>query len=624
MSINNNKHIKDFSLFAFFAILFFIGVYTVFHTQNSFGGADNIAHYSAAHYGWDYPYLLFGHWNKPVFTILSSPFAQFGINGVRIYNLLLGLLSAFLTFKTAQLLGLKSAFISVLLLLLAPVYFILMFTSLTEPSFSFFLILAVYLFFSDKLHWSAIVISFIPMIRNEGMIILPLFALAFALRKSYTSISLLAFGFILISLLGMPYHDGFWWQITEMPYHEKSCYGSGEWYHFLAKTSETEGYINLILFSVSFIILLVKYLRKGAFVFEDEFYKLLIIFAPFIVYFTAHSVVWAMGTGGSLGLIRVIGAVIPLMALGSVFSFEILHKFLIDRSKVLLYSIYLGVALFMFNSSNYIYKWGFYPTNREKLLKKTADYIQENALDTNFIVYYDGILLQYLNKNPYDNNETHWMIDDHEHPSMQFPNNTIIIWDSHFGNNEGDMPLKNLRADSNLVQLKHIAPKVSYKILNGYDYEIYVFQKQNSKSHALVRHFKIDFNSEKYSSKQDLAYCLMTPKRSYSPGLVVNTSSVTSEISEFQIDVSFDFKKINREQIDKITLVVSIEGGAVYQFYPTDFQSQISGVEWSKIHCNYDGIILRPGIEVLKVYIWNCEKNSFYLDNFEVKLKPID
>jgi len=78
-------------------LLFIVGVITIFNTTNSYGGGDNISHYFGSHWGWKHPAYLFNHWHKPVFTILSSPFAQFGFNGLRIYNLIIGLSTAFIT-----------------------------------------------------------------------------------------------------------------------------------------------------------------------------------------------------------------------------------------------------------------------------------------------------------------------------------------------------------------------------------------------------------------------------------------------------------------------------------------------------------------------------------------------
>jgi ABC-type cobalt transport system substrate-binding protein len=611
----------DNLVIAFLIVLFAIGNYVILNTQNSFGGADNIAHYFAAHYGWQYPRLLFDHWSKPVFTILISPFAQLGINGVRIYNLLLGLAGGFFAYKTAKIIGVEPSITALIFTILSPIYFILMFTSLTEISFAFFLILGVYLFFKNKFLWSAIVISFLPIIRTEGIILLPLFALAYGLKKSYLSILFLSFGFFLISILGYPFYNNFFWLITEMPYGGNNIYGSGEWMHFINSTKNIQGYIVLILFILGLIITLWKYVKKGVLNFKNDFFILLLIFAPFVLYYSAHTYVWAMGKGGSLGLIRVIGAVIPLSAIGASISFDKIHSFLSKYNKYLSSFIIVLIAVIMFSQAKHIYKWGFYPTNREKLMNQTAEYIKNNKLDRNHLVYYDVNLLYELKRDPYDNSKTSWMIKNRERPSMPFPDSTIIVWDSHFGNNEGQMPLQNLTNDSKLVLLKKIAPETPTTTLGGYNYEIYIFQKINLRNKEKLRHFYQDFNNKERIADEDSICIAVNKNKEYVDGLTTNTSDICDKYTEFDIEVSFDINNKTDNPKDLI-FVVSIENGEIYFYKPLDFSSSIKSKEkWEHLDFQLHNIGISPGVEVLKIYIWNKGKNEFLIDNYKVDFK---
>lgn len=612
---------SDLTVLSLLFIAFAIGAYVIFNTYNSFGGADNIAHYFAAHYGWQYPKLLFDHWSKPVFTILSSPFAQFGINGIRIYNLLLGLTTGFFAYKTAKILGIKSSLTALIFTILSPVYFILMFTSLTEISFAFFIMLGVYLFFKEKLYWSAIVISFLPIIRTEGIILLPIFALAYGLKKSYLSILLLSFGFILISVLGFPFHKSFFWLITEMPYGGNNIYGSGNWMHFLNKTKNIQGFLVFTLFIISLLILIWKYIERGLLKFESEFYILLLIFAPFIIYYAAHTYVWAMGKGGSLGLIRVIGAVIPLSAIGAAISFDMFYKYLNKKSKYIAYAVIAIIAVFMFNQSKHIYRWGFNPTSRDKLMKKTAEYIKNNNLDKYHLVYYDVNIIYELGRDPYDNTRTSWMIANRKSPSMPFPDSTIIVWDSHFGNNEGQMPLKNLTNDPKLILLNKIVPNPPHKTLGGYDYEIDIFQKIVPDKNKKFRYFHNNFNYEQRMKDEDSLCVLINNKLEFAPGLSISTSEICNKYKEFNIDVNFDIKS-KSVNIKDLLLVLSIENGDSYFYKAEDISALInSDNEWKQITHQFKMIGISPGKETLKVYIWNKGKNEFLLDNFTVNFQ---
>ncbi|MEZ4999795.1 MAG: hypothetical protein R2727_03700, partial [Bacteroidales bacterium] len=71
-------------------------------SPGSFGGEDNISHFKIARYAFRYPSLFIDQWGKPVFTILASPFAQFGFNGIRIFNVLMSALTCWFGFLTIR------------------------------------------------------------------------------------------------------------------------------------------------------------------------------------------------------------------------------------------------------------------------------------------------------------------------------------------------------------------------------------------------------------------------------------------------------------------------------------------------------------------------------------------
>ena len=174
-----------YTVWLILSLLFIVFILIIFNTANSFGGADNYSHFKLAYWGWKYPDMLFDHWGKPLFTLLMSPFAQFGYKGARIYNMLMGLSTAFLSWKIARRFGFHHSWIVVILVVFMPVYFILMTTSLTEVTFSFFITLAILLFFKEKYIWSAVVFSLLPLARTEGVVLMPLFILAFLLKKQF-------------------------------------------------------------------------------------------------------------------------------------------------------------------------------------------------------------------------------------------------------------------------------------------------------------------------------------------------------------------------------------------------------------------------------------------------------
>jgi hypothetical protein len=328
-----------------------------------------------------------------------------------------------------------------------------------------------------------------------------------------------------------------------------------------------------------------------------------------------------MGKGGSLGLIRVIGAVIPLSAIGAAISFDKIHSLLSKYNKYLSTFIIVLITVIMFSQAKHIYKWGFYPTNRDKLMSQTANYLKDNNLDKYHLVYYDVNIVYELGRDPYNHSRTSWMIDNRERPSMPYPDSTIIVWDSHFGNNEGQMPLKNLTNDSKLVLLKKIAPETPTTTLGGYKYEIYVFQKKSISKNKKLQHFYLNFNNEKKIDNEDSICFSVNRNKEYIPGLNINTSELCNIYTEFNIDVSFDIKNKTVNPQD-LVLVVSIENGETYFYKPLDFSSSIKSKEkWEHLYFQLHDIGISPGVEILKIYIWNKGKNEFLIDNYRVDFK---
>ena len=475
-----NKLSEKNLVLALLSLMLIVFGFVIFSTENSFGGADNYSHFMLAFWGWKYPDMLFSHWGKPLFTILISPFAQFGFNGARMYNMLTGLLTAYLTWKIARHFGFRQAWIVVILLVFMPVYFILMFTSLTEVTFSFFITLAILLFFKEKYIWSAVVFSLLPLVRTEGVVLMTLFILAFLLKRKYAALPFLLTGGFVFSLAGWPFHDSFWWLITEMPYSgsAKDIYGSGTLFHFVDQSPNIFGLLPGIFFILGILIMTYKWAGKDRFKTGDTFYFLLLVTGSFIVFFAAHSYAWWKGIGNSLGLIRVIGSVAPLAALTAMAGISVLFD-IPKKQWVTAISVLLVIAFgFFINDTIQRDKKYFRPGKEQKMMNETALWLKENNLNRHKIIYYDPYLAFKLVLDPRDQSKSRKRLPVRENFLNAEPDSSIIVWDAHFGPNEGRMPLERLEKQPELKKLKVFKPEKPFKVLGGYDYEVVVFQKQ--------------------------------------------------------------------------------------------------------------------------------------------------
>src|SRR5690606_8472388 len=135
---NNQDHQNAFDkiLFSILLVLsFFIVVFIYVKADSAYDTGDGIVHYQIARYSWKYPLLFLDWWGKPFFTLISSPFAQFGIKGIYIFQALNAAIISILLFKIASILKLKYLWTIPVFVFFAPVYFAVMNSGLVEIFF---------------------------------------------------------------------------------------------------------------------------------------------------------------------------------------------------------------------------------------------------------------------------------------------------------------------------------------------------------------------------------------------------------------------------------------------------------------------------------------------------------
>ncbi|RIH66880.1 hypothetical protein D1164_00130 [Mariniphaga sediminis] len=470
-SINNYLAFALIGLSAIFFILF-----SVFSDGN-WGGADSYVHYRIARYAVNYPHLFLDLWGKPVFNILSSPFAQFGFLGIKIFNVVVALLSSYLVYDIARMHNWHGRYVAILMLLFAPIYFIIIPSALTEPLFGLVLVGAVWLFFKDRFVLSAIVISLIPFARNEGFVLIPLFLVAYLMKRSYIAIPFLLTGFLFFSLVGWPVYDNFFWIFPQSQGGgDLGIYGRGPLFHYVHSIDKILGYPILIFWLIGFLFSFFSVLKRFKKITNEHYFFLLVV-GGFLTYFAAHSVVRWLWEGRSLGLIRVIAGVVPLAALvGARGLHELLNFF---WKKKLLSNVFITVSAILI----VVHPFNKYPVPiptswEEQLIKISCNWLKEENLDDHLIYFYDPLIPHYLDKNPYDRQQVHELIDDRVNPENGIPTDAIIIWDAHFGPNEGQLPLDRLLHNEHFELLKKFVPEHPFKTLNAYDYEIYIFRRK--------------------------------------------------------------------------------------------------------------------------------------------------
>lgn len=402
------------------------------------GGGDTYTHYLFARYAFEHPHYFVDHWGKPIFTLFAAPFAQLGLKGVELLNILCGLGAGVFASLTAKQLGYKFHFLAVVFTVFAPVMYIGIYSGLTEPISALVLIAGVYFYSVKKYKLGSVILSFLILCRTELFIYYPLFLLFLWWVKSLKAAPFLLTGFMLYGLIGWPYYGDFFWIITKQPYGDASAvYGSGSFWHFAESYDQIIHQLLSILLLVSIIRLIVEFVHpkiKITFNLKLEALVLTLILS----FFFAHSTVWWLGKGASAGLVRVMMVIVPLIALIALKALE--WKWL-TKFKLAMVIISAGCIYTMKEVAEHLYE---FPKNEslEVLAIRKLDKDKINDLrKEGRLFYYHSFLAVYLDADPSNRTDEIFFFTKYFELKDLQPGD-VYIWDKHFGKSEGGTSLE--------------------------------------------------------------------------------------------------------------------------------------------------------------------------------------
>ncbi len=602
-------YILLFILLAFFFVLALL-------SPISYGGADDIVHYRFARYSFQHPELLLDHWAKPFFTLLASPFAQIGYPGVKLFNLLIGTFTAFILYRMAQLMQIRRNILIVIILFFTPVYTTMLMSGMTEVLFAAVLALAAYLFLRKNFIWSAIVISFLPLVRTEGIVVWPCFALAFLFHKKWKAVPFIFTASFIYSIIGGLYFNDFLWLYTHIPYTGTyDIYGHGDLFHFVRSNKVVFG-IPVTLLFISGIISMVrrKQSMKPEITFLDEF---LVILAPLLVYYASHSYVWWKGIN-SLGLIRVMAGVAPLLALIALRGLN----FLIDAVslRILKQLIIVGFTVLILMTPFNVYEIPLKLSEKDKTVKRAAQWYKSSPYKDRKFYIWDSFFYFVLNTDPYDATKMADGIPDRHQPENFVKPGEIVIWDAHFSAVDGRFPLSSI-IDNPYYKLIHVMRPYKPFVGGGGEYQICFFERLDSARNVDNRkvldsllNFRSDDFKEVILAHQDFTgkeIIEILPNQEYFKLLEVPLKKNTwNDGDRLNVKLS-GFGK-------PMILAVSIGNDRRIKFYES------FNIHNSDTIVNSEFTVLLPEVtskrEKLKVYIWNNKGNIAYIRQFQVKL----
>lgn len=432
-----------------------VATFCIFYFDGTGDSGDSVLHYLYSRYSWEQPELLLNHWAKPLFTFITSPFAQFGFVGMKVFNVIVICSCILFTYLVSIQLKIKNSSISGIFIICMPLVFVLTFSGLTEPLFALFTILSVYFVLTNKrIVYGAIILSFLPFIRSEGLIMIGVFALFFIYIKNWKALFFLTFGHVIYSIIGSFYYADLFWVFNKIPYAKlSSTYGDGNIFHFVNQLLFVLGVPIYILFWSGILRSIINSFTKEI---SSRFIFLIVL--PILAFIGAHSLFWYLGIFNSMGLNRVLICIVPLIAIVALYSLNSIFVFKTNwlKPRIVVSAILLLVLVFPFLNNNASIHW-------DKEMNRHADQIASNEvaeflikkkLTDRRMVYYHPNLSLDLNLNHFD---TLQRINISQNYLKSPREGDVVVWDNWFAVVESGVSLDMLNQNTRFIELKTIS-----------------------------------------------------------------------------------------------------------------------------------------------------------------------
>lgn len=432
-------------------IIVVLDVILVYFNPSTFDTGDSVLHYVEAHQAWHTPHYFMNMWSKPLFILLSSPFAALGWWGMKLFNTVCVLISAYLTqriFEHYSLNGWWGVFLS----FFAYSFFLVQSSGLTEPLFMLGLTAIVYYELKDKTALAMGILSFLPFIRSEGYVVAVIILLYLLLAKKWKFLPYVGIGTAVYGIAGLFVFNDFLWMFHQNPYSgEEIKYGSGPIFHFLEQLPYVIGLPIFVLFFLGIF--------RGGMLFlkgKMELKELVLLYGIAVGYIAAHSIFWAYGLFHSFGLTRVLIVIIPLVAFIAYRGLEwLLCAFHFIHSKLLIGCFIAVSVVFPFTNNKMAINWqkDVSLTSDQSLMHDANSYLIAKYLDAQPLytnAYYYALLSgriiddsQQIVRMQLLQNEMHELIP-----------NALILWDSYYAPTDSEIDTTYLLERFKLNEVK--------------------------------------------------------------------------------------------------------------------------------------------------------------------------
>lgn len=632
-------------LFYITLILSFITVVIIYLKADSpYDTGDGIVHYQIARYSWKYPPLLLDLWGKPFFTLIASPFAQFGLKGMYVFQALNAAAISWFLFSIANKINLKYTWTIPAFVFFAPVYFAVMNSGLVEISFGMMFMLSTWLVFNKKFYASALVASLIPFVRPEAYVVMPLLAVIYAYRRKFMAIPLLFTAAFLYTMIGYFHFKDLLWIIHKNYQLVGDNYlgMKGSYFHYFTIYDQIWGtvYTVLLLLGIGAILTQVYRLirRKAEHAFVEEVFVLFL--GCTVGCFLLHSLLCGMpGILNNLGMLRYVATLIPSSAFIALIGLNLINLPMLKKITYLKPVIAIAVVILVVRSSFAQWYYPFKPYNEQYVMKQMSHYIMTTMPGFKKVCFLHPSLPVYADLDPYDSKRVEMMWSADQERINQLPDSTLLLWDSHFMKGEGKIPFEWLSGNPNFIMLKH------YKFSNeALPFEACLFIRANNPVPVAVPVELVSPDGLISGSQQTdtITYGFDNAPLDFSPWLALRNSASGKVAVAFAPEM--EYGPVFRKKVGDI-----IHGGSLrsvmlkFDLYQADtLKDQVFVVE-IKNHDKqiaWEGLIVKQALQVylwngielhhafaepvkdpdldVNIYIWNKGKRKFYIHNFRI------
>ncbi|MCB9182596.1 MAG: hypothetical protein H6591_01665 [Flavobacteriales bacterium] len=438
---------------------------------------DGVQHYQIARFSWSHPMLLLHHWGKPLFTLLSSPFAQLGQWGMALFNATCFVATCWAADGVLRRSSSALRWLFAPMLLLVPVYGGMVLGGMTEILFGALALVTVRLLTQERFALALSLASFLPFSRPEYVAFIPFAALWTIHLRQWKSLPWLLLGNLVYGIIGDFAFGDPLWAFRQDPYTGAAdIYGSGDPLHFIAAAPAEFGAPLLWLLALAAPLLCWLVIRAATR--EDALRIVTLALLPALAIIAVHSFLWWKGLKGSLGLTRVLATAAPFIVLcvcwtlGAAIRSRLTERYhaVIAVASVLLYAPWAWSA---FQATQDIPRQA---DAYERFIMSAGEHAQELVVDGGRLIYFHPSIGLAAERDPFDKAHTlvglpaNWREGGLRHGDL-------IAWDAHFGPNEGATPLETLLEESSLELVGMMAPEERMEVLGGHPFEVYFFRK---------------------------------------------------------------------------------------------------------------------------------------------------